>query len=213
QDAIVHVVAAEHPACAGLPASWMRFDEWYNFTSNPSKQVDVLLQLDESSYTGGTMGRDHPIAWTHVLSGARVFYTAGGHTNEAWADPLWLGHVVGGMQWVIEGEPVGGSESSSSGEGGSSGGPDTSTSAGVDEGSSTAAAGSSEGGSSVSPTSAAGSSDDTGGAAADETSSGSGCRQARAPGWLALLLLLLPALSRRRRAPGRRFDAKPSAPA
>jgi type 1 glutamine amidotransferase len=115
QDAVMHVAMPEHPACVGLPDPWLRFDEWYNFTESPSSHVDVLLQLDETSYQGGTMGPDHPIAWTHVVSGARVFYTGPGHTSEAWSDPAWLGHVAGGIAWVIEGED----------HGSGSGGPDS----------------------------------------------------------------------------------------
>jgi len=111
QQATVHVVAPDHPACVGLPVQWSRFDEWYNFDASPSRVVDVLLQLDETTFEGGTMGVDHPIAWTHVFGDARVFYTGGGHTTESWADPLWVHHVANGIDWVIAGEPAAGDTS------------------------------------------------------------------------------------------------------
>ena len=41
-------------------------DEWYNFRLHPRQQapnIHVLLTVDESTYTGGTHGPDHPIAW------------------------------------------------------------------------------------------------------------------------------------------------------
>jgi type 1 glutamine amidotransferase len=202
QDAIVRVVDATHPACVGLPEAWMRFDEWYNFTSNPSASVDVLLRVDESSYQGGTMGRDHPIAWTHVLSGARVFYTAGGHTPETWSDPLWLGHITGGMQWVVEGEPPAGG-SDSGGEASSDSGADDGTTAA--QASSGVASGDSSGSAATtivpgSEAAAGSSSGSTDAEAVSEPTSGCGCRQPRGAGWLGLLLPLV-----RRR--GRRRDA------
>jgi cytochrome c len=85
----------------GLPARWMRTDEWYNFQSNPRPSVHVLATIEESSYDGGNMGADHPIAWWHDYDGGRAWYTAGGHTDEAWAEPLFLAHVLSGIEYAI----------------------------------------------------------------------------------------------------------------
>jgi type 1 glutamine amidotransferase len=62
--------------------------------------VHVLLTLDEDSYRGGTMGSDHPIAWYHEYDGGRAWYTAGGHTPESYADPLFMAHVWGGIEYA-----------------------------------------------------------------------------------------------------------------
>jgi type 1 glutamine amidotransferase len=85
----------------GLPAKWMRTDEWYNFRSNPRPSVHVIAAIEESSYEGGNMGSDHPIAWWHDYDGGRAWYTAGGHTNEAWSEPLFLAHVLSGIEYAI----------------------------------------------------------------------------------------------------------------
>ena len=90
----------------GLPARWMRTDEWYNFQSNPRASVHVLATIEESSYDGGNMGADHPIAWSHDYDGGRAWYTAGGHTDEAWAEPLFLAHVLSGIEYAIGSQPV-----------------------------------------------------------------------------------------------------------
>jgi hypothetical protein len=79
----------------------MRTDEWYNFQTNPRPSVHVLATIDESSYTGGTMGADHPIAWWHDYDGGRAWYTAGGHTDESWSEPLFLAHVLSGIEYAI----------------------------------------------------------------------------------------------------------------
>jgi hypothetical protein len=61
----------------------------------------VIATIEESSYDGGNMGADHPIAWWHDYDGGRAWYTAGGHTDEAWAEPLFLTHVLSGIEYAI----------------------------------------------------------------------------------------------------------------
>ena len=97
QTATVHVTDPNHPSTAALPATFSRTDEWYNFRVNPRPVVHVLAVVDEKSYTGGTMG-DHPVAWCHEFEGGRAWYTAMGHTNESYAEPLFLDHLLGGIQ-------------------------------------------------------------------------------------------------------------------
>jgi cytochrome c len=101
QAATIVVEDATHVTTQGLPASWMRTDEWYAFRENPRPNVHVLMTLDESSYEPGTsaMG-DHPIAWWHEYQGARVFYTALGHTSESYTEPLFLTHLARAIDWA-----------------------------------------------------------------------------------------------------------------
>ena len=103
--ATVRVVDAKHPATAGLPVAWERTDEWYNFKA-PPHGVRVLAKVDESTYTGGTMNGDHPIAWCHEVEGGRAFYTAMGHTVESYKDPVFLGHLLGGIRYAAGDEPA-----------------------------------------------------------------------------------------------------------
>ncbi|GAB4214382.1 MAG: hypothetical protein OHK0022_52830 [Roseiflexaceae bacterium] len=99
QPAGVLVADAEHPSTHGLPTPWQRTDEWYNFRGAPT-HVRVLLRLDETSYTGGGMGDNHPIAWCHEYEGGRAWYTGMGHTSESFAEPLFLQHLLGGILWA-----------------------------------------------------------------------------------------------------------------
>ncbi|MCI0573192.1 MAG: ThuA domain-containing protein [Myxococcaceae bacterium] len=100
QRARVHVESADHPATRHLPDPWERTDEWYDFRTNPRPQVNVLLTLDESSYSGGGMGEDHPVAWTREVDAGRSFYTALGHTTESYSEAEFLLHLRGGVEWV-----------------------------------------------------------------------------------------------------------------
>jgi len=72
-----------HPATASLPNRWSRTDEWYDFRASPRGRVRVLLSIDESSYQGGGMGSDHPMAWCHPFEGGRSAYTALGLVGAA----------------------------------------------------------------------------------------------------------------------------------
>ncbi|MDR7276816.1 ThuA domain-containing protein [Catenuloplanes atrovinosus] len=103
QPARLLVEDSAHPATAHLPAVWSRTDEWYDFRTNPRDRVRVLLRVDETSYTGGAMGADHPLAWCHDSLGGRSFYTALGHTAESYAEPAVLGHLLGGIRYATGG--------------------------------------------------------------------------------------------------------------
>ncbi|MEV6180196.1 ThuA domain-containing protein [Streptomyces sp. NPDC052016] len=89
-----------HPATRHLPPVWDFTDEWYDFRTNPRDRARVLLTADESSYDGGGMGADHPLAWCREQGAGRVFYTALGHTAEAYRDADFLAHLRGGIDWA-----------------------------------------------------------------------------------------------------------------
>lgn len=103
QEAAVQVANDAHPSTLHLPDPWLRTDEWYNFRTDPSDSVDVLLTLDETSYEGGTMGKEHPIAWLHRYDGGRSFYTGLGHTKEAFSDSTFVRHLLKGIEWAAGG--------------------------------------------------------------------------------------------------------------
>ena len=103
QKATVVVENFGHSSTHFLPEGWSRTDEWYNFQTNPRGNVQVLARLDESTYTGGTMGGDHPICWTRHYDGGRAWYTAGGHTPESFVEPLFLTHLLGGIRYAAIG--------------------------------------------------------------------------------------------------------------
>jgi len=94
------VVDAKHTATASLPARWRRTDEWYNFRGFES-DIQVLLRLDEKSYVGGKNG-DHPSAWCKSVGKGRMFYTAGGHTKESYAEPEFRAHLSGARAWLMD---------------------------------------------------------------------------------------------------------------
>jgi type 1 glutamine amidotransferase len=95
--AMVNLADATHAGNAGLPAQWQRTDEWYNFAGTPRSCARVLATVDETTYAGGSMGQDHPIAWCRRVGQGRTWYTAMGHTESSFAEPLFQKHLLGGI--------------------------------------------------------------------------------------------------------------------
>ena len=86
QPVTVTIEDPGHPATANLPRTWRITDEPYDFRTNPRADVRVLATLDESTYTGGRMGADHPIAWSRSVGSGRSFYVGLGHPAALYAD-------------------------------------------------------------------------------------------------------------------------------
>ncbi|MDA0638777.1 ThuA domain-containing protein, partial [Nonomuraea sp. MCN248] len=98
QQATVKVEDPAHPSTKDLPATWTRTDEWYDYQANPRGTVHVLTSMDEKSYTGATMGADHPNTWCHDYDGGRSWYTGLGHLKENYSEPNFLKLLLGGIQ-------------------------------------------------------------------------------------------------------------------
>lgn len=99
-EASIIKVNNTHASCVHLPEHFVRTDEWYNYKSiNPD--INVLLKLDETSYTGGENGDNHPIAWYHEFDGGRSFYTGGGHTKTSYSEPGFSQHLLGGILYCL----------------------------------------------------------------------------------------------------------------
>jgi type 1 glutamine amidotransferase len=101
QDAKIDVRDRSHLATRCLPAVWNRRDEWYDFRAAPPADATILLTIDETSYSGGTMGAVHPMSWSRPFDGGRTFYTELGHTSESFKEQPYLDHLAGGILWAM----------------------------------------------------------------------------------------------------------------
>ena len=100
QEARLSVIDNAHPSTSGMPESFLHTDEWYDFRDLYEYRNDVLT-IDEQTYEGGAHGDYHPISWYHEYDGGRSFYTAVGHTEAAFSDPLIRQHLVGGLAYAV----------------------------------------------------------------------------------------------------------------
>ena len=100
QDAKINVLNRKHKSTKHLPPIWIHKDEWYDF-SNVKAGLNILMELDETSYIGGKMGKFHPIAWFQEYDGGRAFYTGLGHTHESFSSENFRKHILGGIKYVL----------------------------------------------------------------------------------------------------------------
>lgn len=102
QVAKLSIVDRKNISTKFLPNPWIRKDEWYSFKWMATG-LHVLITIDENSYNLGKlkpMGY-HPMAWYHEYDGGRSFYTELGHTEESFTEPLYLKHILGGIEYAM----------------------------------------------------------------------------------------------------------------
>jgi cytochrome c len=99
RDATLKLIDKTHVSTEHFPESWKRTDEWYNY-KDIRPEINILLNLDEKSYGGGTNGDNHPIAWYRDFDGGRTWYTGLGHTDESYKDDNFLKMLWGGIQYA-----------------------------------------------------------------------------------------------------------------
>jgi cytochrome c len=44
------------------------------------------------------MGTDHPITWCHEIDHGGSWFTVMGHTADSYVEPLFLAHLLGGIE-------------------------------------------------------------------------------------------------------------------
>ena len=105
-----------HPAASMLGASWDLADEFYQFWQGEEGQrgtvpfsrarVHVILSVDTEKsemarQSGMTRGGDYPLAWCRNYGEGRSFYTALGHREDVWTNPVFQEHLLGGIKWAL----------------------------------------------------------------------------------------------------------------
>lgn len=105
----IEVIDKNHPSTNFLPDVWGWEDECY-FTNqlNPANHVLLAARLpnivDEKKkeYPGETFGELVPLSWCHEFDGGKQWYTALGHKIEYYQDPVFMKHILGGIEWVCQ---------------------------------------------------------------------------------------------------------------
>lgn len=112
QAARVAAEGANHPALAGLPASWDHEEEWYSWERSPrDRGFNVLATIDENSYSPvqKALGRerdlrmgDHPVVWSNCVGAGKSVYSALGHRAEAFEEPHHLQLLQSSLAWLLD---------------------------------------------------------------------------------------------------------------
>ena len=103
QEGTMVVKQKDHFLTQGMPDQFQKVDEFYNF-KDISPKINVVLTIDESTYEGGKNGEGHPMSWYQEYDGGRSFYTAMGHTNESFSEPIFLEHLWQGIRYASGGD-------------------------------------------------------------------------------------------------------------
>ncbi|NIJ52475.1 type 1 glutamine amidotransferase [Dyadobacter arcticus] len=96
-------VTEKNWATQGMPDEFERTDEFYSF-KDISPNIKVVLEIDDKSYIGGKNPDFHPMGWYQEFDGGRSFYTAMGHTDETFSEPLFLNHLSAGIKYAVGGD-------------------------------------------------------------------------------------------------------------
>jgi uncharacterized protein len=88
-----------NPATRHLKAIWTIFDEIYIIKNFNRTNMHGLLTLDKHPNTG--VPGDYPISWSKTVGQGKVFYTALGHREDVWENPVYQKHILEGIRWAL----------------------------------------------------------------------------------------------------------------
>ena len=107
QQQKAHVFCADpkFPGFTDAGTGFELFEEWYSL-KNLAKDMHVILWMGTWSLMN--TGKDsvyrrppYPLAWARNFGKGRVFYTAMGHRDDVWANPMFQSMLVGGIKWSL----------------------------------------------------------------------------------------------------------------
>lgn len=98
----VDIEQPHHHLMNHMGTEWFVADEWYFWKSNPRGvgNINVLANLDRSSYASNYPVEDHPIIFTNQVGQGRMFYTAAGHVDANFTDPKMIEKFRKAIEWT-----------------------------------------------------------------------------------------------------------------
>ncbi|HLU46881.1 MAG TPA: family 16 glycoside hydrolase, partial [Planctomycetota bacterium] len=94
----IDVEDPSHPSARHLDSEWVIQDEIYQFKNWSRDRVHVILSLNPREHSkGSTPHGDYPVAWCREFGKGKVFYTSLGHREDVWTNPVYQGHLLGGI--------------------------------------------------------------------------------------------------------------------
>ena len=104
-EAVIKIEVPDHPATIMFDKEWRLVDEFYWYKNFSRDNIKVLMSIDTEKSNLEPLkmqrGKDYPMAWTNTKGKGRIFYTAFGHREDVWMNPLFQKHLLGGMAWAL----------------------------------------------------------------------------------------------------------------
>ena len=100
----VEIEQQSDPLVSHIGSEWNLADEWYFWESSPRGvgNVQVLGNLDRSSYSSNYPVEDHPVIFKNTVGSGRVFYTAIGHVDANFSDPNMVEMMRKAIEWTSQ---------------------------------------------------------------------------------------------------------------
>jgi uncharacterized protein len=95
------VIDPKFPGFEKVGAEYSLQEEWYSL-KDFRKDIHVLSVIDAPAMKGKEYERPpYPSTWARMEGQGRVFYTAMGHREDVWTNPLFRDILVGGIKWAL----------------------------------------------------------------------------------------------------------------
>lgn len=89
------------PGFENLGASFAFHEEWYSM-KDFTPDIHVLTVINSPAMKGEEYERPpYPITWARQEGQGRVWYTAIGHREDVWTNPIFKQMLVGGIKWAL----------------------------------------------------------------------------------------------------------------
>ena len=105
----LRIVDPDHPTMAHIPRDWTVMDEWYVFKNMNVDRVHVLALLEPSSDPHGQKVYErapYPAIWCSAVGKGRVFYSAMGHREDVWDNPIFQQAFIDALHWAVGKTPL-----------------------------------------------------------------------------------------------------------
>ena len=101
QVATNSVINPKFPGFENVPATFAYNEEWYSL-KDFSPDLHVLTVIDAPAMKGAEYQRPpYPTTWARNEGQGRVWYTAMGHREDIWTNPVFQQILVGGIKWAL----------------------------------------------------------------------------------------------------------------
>jgi uncharacterized protein len=101
QEAKNRVIDHKFPGFEKLGADYSLLEEWYSL-KDFREDIHVLSVIDAPAMKGKEYERPpFPTTWARKEGEGRVFYTAMGHREDVWTNPVFRDILVGGLKWAM----------------------------------------------------------------------------------------------------------------
>jgi type 1 glutamine amidotransferase len=101
QKARMRVTSPKFPGVEGLGDGFELFEEWYAM-KNFAKDMHVILMQETKGMQGDMYQRPpYPSTWARMHGKGRVYYTALGHREDVWTNPIFQQIILGGLSWAL----------------------------------------------------------------------------------------------------------------